>query len=493
MKNSLTALLPAMALLALGGCASTAGLATSEDDGVYYSSKDRTTAVVAAAPAPAATDEAANPDYHGGSAKSSASQGTGSDQYYDNTYTYMKGVPTSPGLAYYTPYSPYTTLSYAGAYGYGWGGGACGFSPYPCVGVYDPFYSSFYSPFYSPFGYGYRSGISVSFGFGYGRSYGYYGYSPFGYGYSPYGYGYGGFYDPFYSPYYYGGAFYGGYYGRGGYYGNSYNGGYYGNSGSYDNRGNGRTYGHRTDRASEGRASTAGVNSGSTPAPVPAGGGRMRSEMVVQPGTTPTSTPDGVSIERSRGRSDAGSLTSTPGQEQSTGGFNRPQRMDRTGQPQYRDMSQPTTISAQPDAAPAQGQDIRDNGRGRWRNADANPQGGQMQPTAAPQPVENERRRGGFFRNLAGDQPANNGGQTAEQPQRRSYEQPRPQRTFEQPQRTFEQPQQRSYEQPQQRSYEQPRQERTFSQPSYSAPSYGGGGGGGNSGGGGGGGRRGRD
>ncbi|MFD2722104.1 hypothetical protein ACFST9_25520 [Hymenobacter monticola] len=474
MKNTLTALLPALALLALGGCASTAGLATSEDDGVYYSSKDRTTAVVAAAPVPANADEAANPDYNGSPARSSARQGSGSDQYYDNTYTYMKGVPTSPGLGYYAPYSPYTTLSYAGSYGYGWGGGACGFSPYPCVGVYDPFYSSFYSPFYSPFGYGYRSGISIGIGFGYGRSFGY-GYSPFGYGYG----GYGGFYDPFYSPYHYGGPFYGGYYGRGGYYGNSYNGGSYGNNG-YDNRGNGRTYGHRTDRASEGRASASSVSGGTTSAPVPASGGRMRSEMATQP----NSTAGGVTPDRNRGRGEAGSVTASPAQEQSTGGFNRPQRIDRSAQPQYGDMGQPATISRQPEIAPAQSQDGRDNVRGRWRNADVNAQAGQAQPMATPQPVEGERRRGGFFRSLGGDQPANNGGQMTQQPQR-SYEQSRPQRTYEQPQRTFEQPQQ-------QRSYEQPRQERTYSQPSqpsYSAPSYGGG----NSGGGGGGGRRGRD
>ena len=480
MKNLLTALLPAMALLALGGCASTAGLATSEDDGVYYSSKDRTTAVVRAAPAPASTDEAANPDYNGSPAQSQANQSSGSSQYYDNTYTYMKGVPTSPGIGYYTPYSPYTTLSYAG----GWGGGAYGFSPYAYGGGYDPFYSPYYSPF------GYRSGLSVSFGFGYGRSYGYGGYSPFGYGYSPYGGygygGYGGFADPFYSPYYYGGPFYGGYYGRGGYYGNSYYGGGsnygYGNNGSYDNRGNGRTSGHRTDRASEGRASAAGVSSGSTSAPLPVGGGRMRSEMVAQPGTA--APAEGVMGDRSRGRADVGAAPATPAQEQSTGGFNRPQRINRSGQPQFGAADQPTTVTSQPTLTPAQGQDVRDNGRGRWRNADANSQAGQPQPTAAPQPVENERRRGGFFRSMAVDQPATNGnsGQVTEQPQRRSYEQPRQQRTYEQPQQ-----QQRSFEQPQQRSYEQP--QRSYSQPSYSAPSGGGSGGGG----GGGGGRRGRD
>src|ERR1700712_2070292 len=112
MKNLLTACLPALALFALGGCAGTSALTSSEDDGVYYSSKDHTTAIVSTAPAPATTDEATNPDYHGNTNSSSANQGSGSDQYYDNTYTYMRGAPSySPPLSYYTPYSPYTSLS----------------------------------------------------------------------------------------------------------------------------------------------------------------------------------------------------------------------------------------------------------------------------------------------------------------------------------------------------------------------------------------------
>ena len=41
----LTAFLPALALFALGGCAGTSALTSSEDDGVYYSSKDHTTAI----------------------------------------------------------------------------------------------------------------------------------------------------------------------------------------------------------------------------------------------------------------------------------------------------------------------------------------------------------------------------------------------------------------------------------------------------------------
>ena len=220
MKNLLTALLPALALFALGGCAGTSALTSSEDDGVYYSSKDRTTAVVSPAPAPAGTDEATNPDYNGNQTRSSARQGSGSNEYYDNTYTYMRGVP-SYGVTTYVPYSPYTVISYNSYGSYGWGGGACGYSPY-AYGGYDPFYSPFYSPYY-----GYGPSINISFGFGQPYGYGGYGYGrPYGYG---YGYG-GGFYDP----YYYNSPYYGGYYGRGGYYGNNYYGGsYYG--GRYGN------------------------------------------------------------------------------------------------------------------------------------------------------------------------------------------------------------------------------------------------------------------
>ena len=229
MKNLLTAFLPALALLALGGCASTAGLATSEDDGVYYSSKDRTTAIVREAPAqepsPSA-NEAANPDYNGNTASAPASQASGSDEYYDNTYTYMRGVPDY-GVTNYVPYSQYTSIGYGvGPFGYGGGIGGYGY------GGFDNFYDPFYSPFYSPFGFGYGSGISISLGFG--RPWGYGGYG--GYGFGRPGFGFGGYGRGFYDPFYYSSPFYGGYYGHGGYYGR---GGYYGNNYGYGNNGYG--------------------------------------------------------------------------------------------------------------------------------------------------------------------------------------------------------------------------------------------------------------
>ena len=439
MRNLISAFLPALALLALGGCAGTSAITSSEDDGVYYSSKDRTTAVVSAAPDPASTDEAANPDYNGNTAGSSARQGRGSDQYYDNTYTYMRGVP-GPGLYDYMPYSPYTSLNY------GWGAGAFGAPMYG--GFYDPFYSSFYSPFYSPFGYGYGSGLSLSFGFG--RPWG------FGQGFGrPYGFGYGaGFYDP----YYFNSPFYGGYYGRGAYYGNNY--GYarnYGGNGN-DNRPY-RTSGHRSNRVSDGRYSS-GVSPSNPAGPGtgPGGtrrGGRERTGDIVAP-TTPiggivapttpttemTTAPNGGRRQRSERVTSAPPVEMTPA---GTQGYNQPRRQLRGEQPVYRgDVNQP--------------------------------QGGEMQPqpAATTQPREGQRRREGFFQRVI-TEPTNPGGQTADQPTReRSYDQPRQRRSYEQPQqqRSYEQPRQQSYEQPQ-RSYSQP----SNSQPSYSAPSNSGGGG----------------
>ncbi|WP_035566574.1 hypothetical protein [Hymenobacter sp. IS2118] len=435
MKNPLTALLPALALLALGGCASTSGLATSEDDGVYYSSKDRTTAIVRQAQpvadnAPARTEEyvedATNPDYNGNTASTSPRQSSGSDEYYDsnydNTYTYMQGLPNNgPGVSYYTPYSAYTNLNYASA----WGGGAYGFSPY---GICDPFYNPFYSPFY-----GYSPGLSINFGFG--RPWGYGGYGRgFGYGYGG-GYG-GGFYDPFF----YGGSFYGGYYGRGGYYGNSF----YGNNFGYGNRYNGngneggrsnRTYGHRSSRASDARytsgarpAGTNGASGGVTTR------GRARTE----------EARSNVPMEQGRVRSEA--LTANPSGETRTRsgseGYNQPRR--RNEQPVYRDMT------TQPEQTRRV---VREEAGDRRRTIEAMPDQRPTQPAPTPQPQETQRRRAGLFQSPdTRTAPSNSNAQNVEQPtrQRRTYEQPRQQRTYEQPrqQETYRQPSQPSYSPP---------------------------------------------
>ena len=446
MKNLLTAFLPALALLALGGCASTAGLATSEDDGVYYSSQDRTTAVVRTAPAAAArptavdSDEATNPDYNGNTASAPARQSSGSDQYYDdsynNTYTYMRGVPNY-GVTYYTPYSPYTSINYA------WGvGGGCGFSPY---GICDPFFS----PFYSPFGYG--SGISIGLGFG----------SPWGYGGGfngygrPYGFGYGGgFYDPFY----FNSPFYGGYYGRGGYYGNRFYGSNYGYGNHYSGNEPGRNYrapGHRNNRASDGRYTTGGSSlpngAGSNPGGVTTTG-RARTEGRLMPNTPQPSAP-----APSEGRMRSESVTATQLLDDApttpTDGYNKPRRQQSTGQPMYRDMNQPTE----------QGQVTRENSRSLGRGLDATPQATDPATPQPAQPEAGQRRRGGFFQNVT-TQPSPAAEQQPQPARRRADQQTR--------QRAYEQPRQQSYEQPRQQSYEPQRS----SQPSYSPPSNSGGG-----------------
>ena len=204
--------------------------------------------------------------------------------------------------------------------------------------------------------------------------------------------------------------------------------------------------------------------------------------------STPTSQSI-IATEGGRVRTEAGTAVSMPNNEasQSSGnGFNRPRSLERNEQQKLRDIDQQLPASGgrqQLDPSQGQGQVTRQIERGRWRNMDAQPQGGeQSEQVATPQPQEG-RRRGGFFESSP-TQPDNTVDQTRqrynEQPQQRTYE--RPQRQEQPQQRVYEQPQQRSYEQPQQRSYEQPQR----SEPSYSSPSNGGG----NSGGGGGGGGR---
>ncbi|RYY19217.1 MAG: hypothetical protein EOO36_06285, partial [Cytophagaceae bacterium] len=241
MKNLLTATLPALALLALGGCATTGAVTSTEDDGVYYSSKDRTTVATPPAPAyqrgaydpngsygsattttQAPADENANPDYQGGSTQSGTASGT---DYYDDSYNNNSASPsgfgqpyTGPGVSTYN-YTPNWSVSpsfYGSPYGYGsglsigygYGGGFGGYSPF---GYGYPGYAGFYDPFYSPFGYGYGSGFSIGFGYGGFGGFGYPYYSGFGYPYHGGGYGYPGY---AYGGGYYGGDYYGGGYNR---------------------------------------------------------------------------------------------------------------------------------------------------------------------------------------------------------------------------------------------------------------------------------------
>ncbi|GAB3827353.1 hypothetical protein [Hymenobacter jeollabukensis] len=260
MKHIPTHLLPALALLALGGCATTGGLTTTEPDGVYYSSKDRTTQVAPVSSAAqsadyAATDDpnaVANPDYQDGG----KSRGTASDEYYDDDFDYSyyarnrryNGLGMGYSLSYVDPYWYRPTFIYNDPFFY---------SPYG----YGYSYSPWYDPFWGP-GYG---GVSVSINVGWGLG-----------GWGPWG-PYGGYYG---RPWGYGGYGWGGY-NRGywdGYYSGAYGGGYYGNYGYWDGyRGGSRAVnyrvGHRNGRAVEvvGASSNGGGRSRVTEAT----GGRM--------------------------------------------------------------------------------------------------------------------------------------------------------------------------------------------------------------------------
>lgn len=470
MKTLINTALPALALLALGGCATTGAVSSTEPDDVYFSSKDR---VTYAAPATGTSyqssgyqpngygsastqaqnpaGENANPDYQGSTAQS----GTSTDYYDDNYSSYNSVQPsgfgqpyTGPGVSTYnyTPSWSVAPMAYASPFGYGTGlslgygyGGFGGYSPfsygygYP---GYGGFYDPFYSPFYSPWGFGYGSGLSIGFGYGFGR-FGGFGYPYGGFG-SPYGYGYG------YPGYAYGGGYGGGYYGgdygygRGGARNYVYKQGIM--NGSYSNGYDpgaikvGRRESRYADAAGSGGLVAPGTGApGTMSNRRPAAGANSGFDRMMAPGNQPAPTANGLSN-------------------------GQPATMDR------RRFDQPTINPNSPGAAGAYNQP---------RMADAaNP--------GAPQP----QRRGGFFREMFANP---NPGQA--QSQNNGYAQPQ-QRNFDQ-QRAFSQPQQRTFQQPQQRTFEQPRMEQRSFSP---APSFGGGGGGGGSfgGGGGGGGRRGR-
>jgi len=460
MKNKLTTLLPAVALLALSSCASTSGLTSTESDGVYYSSKDRTTQTATASTATdgqyvarnQGIDEDTNPEYSSNNSNSA----TGSNsEYYDDSYasrlSRFNGSSYS-GLSYYSPV--YTDPYFSGGYS--------AFSPYYGLGAgYGGFYDPFYSSMYSPFGYG-LGGSYMSLSLGFGNSWGY---RPY------YGLGYGGIYDSFYNPYYGGGLYgyglgygYGGGYGSyGGYYGNSY----YGGGRDYNSS---KRYAPRVDRSREAISAsqpTSGgrggriVNSGGFAAPASNGVVAPSNTSVVGNAITNPASATG----RGRGR-----ITDDSG-AQPTGGFTSPSNYNlseraMSGAEQRaregRMTNSGVTGNTNPGAQSMEQPRIDYSGRGR-RSQMVDNTG--ASGSAAPQDYSQPQRRSRFseaFRNSGSDN---------------SMNQSMPQRTFES----------RSSES---RSFSQPT--RTFSEPArMSTPSFGGGSssGGGNSGGGGGGGR----
>ena len=438
MKNFLAPVLPALALLTLGGCASSSYLTTTENDGMYYSSSDK---VVAAAPAAVAGDpdgnsaDVVNPDYTGSTASAPA-------EYYDDDYYYASRLRRfhspyrGPSLGYYD--FMYTDPFYYGGAGYGYP--AYGYSPYGPVGYYDPFYRPYY-------GYG---GLTINIGIGFGRPfgvpYGYgYGYNPYGYCYSPYGY----------SPYGYG-------YGNGYY--NGYATGYYGGlAGGSDNRY--RTY--------TGRRSRASYNPGVVPTNGSARAGRSR---VPQGGFT---TPDNSGLTNRAATTPRGR-----GRVQEMGGLSTERTPETTAGNRERVSS--GRVAPQPSAVVQPEQTTNR----RWRVLDNSSGGNGTTATPTRVPDNSRNERGDYGRRRVGENP----GATPTQPEQpRLAERPQRQRLFErtpvpaaEPAREVSRPT-RSYSAPTRsepsRSYSAPARSAEPSR-SYSPPSRSSSGSSGNSGGG---------
>ncbi|UYZ58510.1 hypothetical protein [Hymenobacter latericus] len=406
MKHIPATLVPALALLTLGGCTVAQTTTTTEPDGVYYSSKDRTTEIVTAStqsgPADlgAAADDpdaVANPEYRDGSARP---RGSASDEYYAEDYDYSYSARIRRfhqpgyrgfGLGYYD----YAYIDYY------W------YNPSPFYYGYDIYGRPWgYDPFWGP---GWGGGSFVNINLGWGNRWGgfYNPYRPWGWGGA--GWGYGGYYRGFYDGYY------------SNYYGNNWGwGGRNRNWGGIGNDGRNANYRPRRDRGVE------AINAGDTGAGRPRvdgpTGGRMANTGTV-PGSAAPATP------RARGR-----VEDAPSTGPVTGGST-------------------TTTAPQP-------------GRGRlYRIVEGGTvpaEGGGRIPsgTTADQPASTgyDRRRSRI----------DEGGSPAGQPQREvDYSQPRPRReraadysspaperprSYDAPQRSYEAPQ-RSYEAPT-RSYD---------------------------------------
>jgi hypothetical protein len=374
MKNFLPALLPALALLTLGGCAGSSALTSTETDGVYYTSKDKTTFTASAAPASSSeqgyeadTDEAANPDYNGSASSSARS---GSSEYYDEDYGYSNRIRRfhqpyrGMGLGYYD-------LAYVDPF----------YSPY-AFGGFSP-YGSFYDPFYSPYGFGnpyaFGGGSFINIGLGFGNPWA----RPWRYG---YGGGYGmGFYDGFYNGYYSGlgglGYGYGGL-GASRYYGNVY-------SRNYSENRRNVNVAPRRDRSSQAYNLDQPAN-----------------------GNNP------VMSTRSRG----GNVVDASG---------TPMPATTAGRGRGRILNSPAANSPQPTAEPSQPGVVSDATSQpqprRWRTVDPATSAPTYTPSAAPQTQQETRQA----RRVMRSEPS----QQISRPQRsESYEQPT--RTYSQPSRS---------------------------------------------------------
>ncbi|AYA38089.1 hypothetical protein D3Y59_14205 [Hymenobacter oligotrophus] len=272
MKHIPANLVPALALLTLGGCTVVRTTTTTEPDGVYYSSKDRTTEIVTASTetgpadlgAATSSDDPnaiANPEYRDGTARP---RGGASSEYYADDYDYSYSArirrfhqPSYRGLGL-----GYYDYAYTDYYWYNPSPFYYGYDIYGRPWGYDPFWG----PSWSAWG-----GPAVSINLGWGNPWGGY-YNP----YRPWGWGGGynrGFYDGYYS----------------GYYGNNWGWRNYRNSrnwGGFDNDDRNVNRGPRRDRAVE--AINAG-NSGTGRPRVdgPTGGRMANTGTVASPSVTP--------------------------------------------------------------------------------------------------------------------------------------------------------------------------------------------------------------
>lgn len=444
MKKHLPTILPALALLTLGGCAVSSNLATTESDGMYYSSADKVTTVAVPVSRQAyegSPGDVPNPDYSGSNARS------GSNEYYDDDYyaatPRRNSVYRGGSLGYYS--FPYADPFYYGA-------------PIIAYSPYSPFGYSFYDPFYRPY-YGYGGlTINIGFGYGFGRPY-----------YRPYGYGYG--YDPYYS---YGYGYRGGYYGNGYYGGGYYGNGYYGVGA--DRPARNYTYGPRRSRTGNGAglANSSAVGSGNVASP-----GRNRAAQesrVVQEGrfaTPATGSTGNPAASQYNGRGRVRDVTVGNGNSSAT------------GQPAATSATETRTgryMGSQPAAGAATTASQPENSTRRWRvldnsapnNAAPATGGRYMERSTADQPQSGRSRRATYY---SGDNGSNSGG--TEQPRRSFERRAAPTRSYSEPTRSYSEPTRSQSSQPS-RSYSEP--SRSYSAPSSSpgsSPSNSGGGGGG--------------
>ncbi|SDY76082.1 hypothetical protein [Hymenobacter psychrophilus] len=431
MKKHLPSFLPALALLTLGGCATTSNLATTENDGMYYSAADKVTAMPVAQSAPVGDPgDVVNPDYNGSSARG------GESEYYDDDYYASSPQRNNYRNNYRGGSLGYYSFPYADPFFYGYGAPIIGYSPYSPFG-YSPY--GFYDPFYRPhYGYG---GLTINIGFGWGNPWGFNRFGGWG---NPWAYnGFGGW----------GGGLYGG-----GYYGNGYynNGGYYGNNGYYgvgaDRPARNVTYGPRRSRTGNG-AGLADVPNGSASAASPGRSRVVQEGRFVTPGNGSVNTPAGQYNGRGRVRD----VTAGNGSSSASG---QPASATESGSrtSRFRDtQSMPGAATASQPADDTRRWRVLDNSAAN--NGAPASSGRMVDRPAADQPQSGRGRRATYY---SGDNNSNSG--TAQPQRQRTTER----RSYSEPTRSYSEPAQ-SYSQPSQpsRSYSEPSRS---SSPSSSSP-----------------------